>query len=154
VTFKDGATVLGTSTLSAGTATFTTSTLAAGTHAITAAYGGSTNYNGSTSSVLTQTVKKATTSTAVVSSKNPSVTGQSVTFTATVTPLAPGAGTPTGTVTFKDGATALGTGTLSAGKAAFTTSTMSKGTHSLTAVYGGGASYLTSTSPALTQTVQ
>ena len=44
--------------------------------------------------------------TALVSSLNPSTVGQSVTFTATVTGAS---GTPTGTVTFKDGATTIGT---------------------------------------------
>src|SRR6202030_3723976 len=50
------------------------------------------------------------TATSVVSSLNPSTFGQSVTFTATVSSAA---GTPTGTVTFNDGATALGTVALS-----------------------------------------
>jgi two-component sensor histidine kinase len=90
------------------------------------------------------------TSTSVASSLNPSTFGQSVTFTATVTSSG---GTPTGTVTFKDGTSTLGTGTLSSGKAKFTTSTLSKGTHSITGVYGGSADFLSSTSPALTQTV-
>jgi len=56
VTFKDGATVLATRTLSSGTATFTTSTLAVGKHSITAVYGGDADLTGSTSKVLTQTV--------------------------------------------------------------------------------------------------
>jgi len=56
VTFKDGATVLATRTLSSGKATFTTSTLAVGRHSITAVYGGDADLTGSTSKVLTQTV--------------------------------------------------------------------------------------------------
>ena len=52
------------------------------------------------------------------------VYGQSVTFTATVTISRPGAGTPTGQVTFKDGTTSLGTGTLST-KNGVTTATFS-----------------------------
>jgi hypothetical protein len=56
VTFKDGATVLATRTLSSGKATFTTSTLAVGKHLITAVYGGDADLTGSTSKVLTQTV--------------------------------------------------------------------------------------------------
>src|SRR5207244_6987882 len=55
------------------------------------------------------TVGQAGSTTAVSSSQNPSVFGQSVTFTATVSPVAPGAGTRTGTVTFYDGVTSLGT---------------------------------------------
>ena len=115
VTFKDGATTLGTGTLSGGVATFATSTLAIGAHTITAVYGGDTNFAGSTSSGVTQTVNKGATTTAVNATPNPSVFGASVTFTATVTVTAPASGTPSGTVTFKDGATTLGTGTLSGG---------------------------------------
>ena len=57
VTFYDnnGATTLGTGTLSSGKATFSISTLTAGTHTITAVYGGGSNYSGS-SGALTQTV--------------------------------------------------------------------------------------------------
>ena len=53
------------------------------------------------------------TTTSLASSLNPSVFGQSVTFTATVVKSS-GAGTPTGTVTFQDGSATLGTGTLNA----------------------------------------
>jgi hypothetical protein len=153
VTFKDGATVLGTGTLSSGKATFSSSALAVGSHSITAAYGGSASYNTSTSTVLTQTVNKASSSTTVVSSHNPSVFDQSVTFTATVAAVAPGSGTPTGSVTFKDGTTVLGTGTLSSGKATFSTSSLTRGAHSMTAVYSGSVDALGSTSGILTQTV-
>ncbi|MFJ7198579.1 MULTISPECIES: Ig-like domain-containing protein [unclassified Streptomyces] len=47
---------MGTGTLSGGVATFTTSALSVGSHSMTAVYGGSTSYNGSTSPVVTQTV--------------------------------------------------------------------------------------------------
>src|SRR6266480_2711663 len=151
VTFQDGASALGTGTLSGGTATFTTSGLTAGTHSITAIYGGDANFAGSTSPVLTQTVNKAASSTSVVSSNSPSNRGAAVTFTASVT--SPVTGTPTGTVTFQDGASALGTGTLSGGTATFTTSALTAGTHSITAIYGGDANFTGSTSPILTQTI-
>jgi uncharacterized repeat protein (TIGR03803 family) len=150
VTFEDGSSTLGTVTLSSGKATFQTSALSAGTHSITAVYGGSTNFAGSTSSVLTQTVKKATSSTSVVSSLNPSTYGASVTFTATVTSSG---GTATGTVTFKDGSSTLGAGTLSSGRATFKTSALTVASYSITAVYGGSADFGGSTSPLLTQTV-
>jgi hypothetical protein len=154
VTFKDGATTLGTGTLSSGQATFTTSALSVAAHSITAVYGTDGNYNTSTSPTLTQTVNKDSSTTTLGSSANPSVAGQSVTFTATVSPVAPGSGTPTGTVTFKDGTTSLITNALSGGQATFTTSTLSVSAHSITAVYNGDASFNTSTnSPALTQTV-
>jgi len=153
VTFKNGATVLGTGTLSGGKATFSSAALAIGPHSITVAYSGSIHYNISTSAVLTETVNKASSSTTVISSHNPSVFGQSVTFTATVAAVAPGGGTPTGVVTFKNGATVLGTGTLSSGKATFSTSALAVGSRSITAVYGGSMDYGTSTSSVLTQTV-
>ena len=153
VTFKDGATVLGTGALGSGTATFATSALTAASHSITAVYGGDGNFTSSTSSVLTQTVNQTATTAAVNSSANPSVIGQSVTFTATVSAVAPGAGTATGTVTFKDGATTLGSGTLSSGSATFATSGLILGGHSITAVYAGDSNFTGSTSSALSQTV-
>ena len=122
VTFLDGSTTLGSGTLNgSGKATFVISTLAVGPHSITAVYGGNSTFSGSTSPVLTETVNKANTTTALIASPSSSVFGQSVTFTATISATAPGAGTPTGTVTFKDGSTTLGTGTLSGGVATFTT---------------------------------
>ena len=152
VTFNDGATMLGTGTLSGGTATFTTAGLGAGAHSISAVYGGDTNFTGSTSAILTETINQtASSSSAVTSSNNPSLIGTAVTFTAAVT--SPATGTPTGTVTFQDGATTLGTGTLSGGTATFTTSGLTAGTHSITAVYGGDLNFASSTSPALTETV-
>src|SRR5204862_491728 len=63
--------------------------------------------------VCWQQVNKALTGTTVNSSSNASVFAQSVTFTATVAVLSPGAGPLTGSVTFKDGSGTLGTGQLS-----------------------------------------
>ena len=68
--------------------------------------------------------------------------------------MATGTGTPTGTVTFRDGATTLGNGTLSGNTATFATTALTAGGHSITAVYNGDANFGGSTtSPALTQTV-
>ncbi|MFB7267217.1 Ig-like domain-containing protein, partial [Streptomyces nojiriensis] len=112
VTFKDGTATIGTGTLNgAGIATYTTSTLTVGSHTITAVYGGDTTHTASTSTPLTQTVQAADTTTTVLSGLNPSIAGQNVTFNATVTAAA-ASGTPTGTVTFKDGTATIGTGTL------------------------------------------
>jgi hypothetical protein len=149
VTFKDGAATLGTSTLSGGQATLSTSALALGSHSITAIYGGDANFQGSTSPTLTQVVKTATTA-VVTSNVNPSGLNEPVTFTANVSS---GGGSPTGSVTFKDGASTLGTASLSAGQATFNATTLAAGSHSITAVYGGDANFLSSTSAALTQTV-
>jgi hypothetical protein len=154
VSFLDGTTVLATETLSGGTATFTTSSLSVGSHSITVSYGGDTDFGSSTSSTLKQTVNQDGTTSTVTSSLNPSMVGQSVTFTATVVAKLPGAGLPTGMVTFKNGNTVLGTGMLNgSGQATFTTSSLTVGNHSITVVYAGDTNFKTSTSSALTQQV-
>src|SRR5207249_396675 len=96
---------------------------------------------------------KSYTTTSLASSFNPSVFGQSVTFTAMVSAASPGAGTPSGTVTFSDGATTLGTGTLSTNKATFTTSSLSVSNHTIFATYNSDVNFNSSTSADLTQTV-
>src|SRR5208337_3163687 len=81
--------------------------------------------------------------TTLTSSQNPSAFGRAVTFTATVGVNSPGAGTPTGTVTFEDGGVALPNGTVNLTtvggqqEATYTTSALSVATHSITAVYKG-----------------
>ncbi|MFE5161694.1 Ig-like domain repeat protein [Streptomyces sp. NPDC056697] len=116
-------------------------------YAVTATYNGDAGYTTSTGSD-TQTVNRAATSTTVASSPDPSVTGQSVTLTATVASLLPGAGIPTGTVTFDFGdGTPTVTAPLSGGTAttahAYTTRTGSPFT--VTATYNGDANYTPST---------
>jgi hypothetical protein len=142
VTFNSGTTVVGKISLTGNTAVLSTAVLPAGAHAITATYSGSAIVNGSTSGALNLTVNKAATTTTLTSSKNPSSTGQAVTFTATVISTA---GNPTGTVTFKSGTTTLGSAALSGGVAKFTTSKLVKGTDSITASFGGAANYKPST---------
>jgi hypothetical protein len=153
VIFRDGTTVLGFVPVDAvGQATVPVS-LGIGTHALTATFSGVTGFADSTSAVVTETVNRASTTVALGSSVNPAVTGQAVTFTATVATVAPGAGTPTGTVTFKDGAVILGTVAVGAGgKATLTTSFAAAGGHALTAVYNGNTAFVGS-SQALTEQV-
>src|SRR5207245_9035983 len=79
--------------------------------------------------------------------------GQTVRLNATVSPVAPATGAPTGTVTFRDGATTLATVTLVNGSASFSISTLAPGSHALTAVYSGSATFAASTSAVLTQVV-
>jgi hypothetical protein len=115
----------------------------AGACTITAKQAGDTNYNAAPDLPQLFNVASATT-TGVTSSVNPSEFGQSVTFTATVTS---GAGTPTGTVQFKDGEVNLGAAqTLNAGGVAqLTISSLTAGTHTITANYSGDVNFLTST---------
>lgn len=155
VTFIDGATTLGTSALDAtGQAMLSTSSLTVGAHSLSAVYSGDAQFNGSASATVAQTVHKADTTTILVSSANPSVVGQAVTFTATVSAPTAGAGTPTGTATFSDGATVLGSATLNAvGQAMFTTSSLTAGTHSITAAYGGDGTFNGIASAPLAQTI-
>jgi uncharacterized repeat protein (TIGR01451 family) len=152
VTFKRLNTTLAAVTLgSAGAATYTTSTLPSGWQSITGVYSGDVNC-GTSKGSISQGIKLPST-VALNSSLNPSTQGQAVTFTAVVSSV--DGGTPAGTVTFKNGGTKLGSVTLnSSAQARFTTSTLSKGTHSITAVYGGSALYVSSTSSTLSQAVQ
>jgi autotransporter-associated beta strand protein len=151
VTFYDGATSLGTATVNgSAVASLSLSTLNVGSYSITATYGGDSDFITSTSTVTNQTVNQDTSTTTLVPSTNPSVFGQSVTLTATVSANSPGSGSPTGTVTFEEGTTTLGTGTLNvSGHATFNTSALLIGSNSLTAVYDGDSDFITSTSAAL-----
>ena len=155
VTFMDGTTALATETLTGGATTFTASSLALNANSITAVYNGSTNFATSTSTALTQTVSQDGTTSLVFSSANPSASGQAVTFTAVEVAAAPGTGTPTGTVTFKDGTTTLATESLSGGTATYIDTALTNGAHSITAVYSGDANFRksASTSTVLTQGV-
>ncbi|WP_051866481.1 ice-binding family protein, partial [Streptosporangium roseum] len=102
------------------------------------------------------------TTTTLTSSANPSQSGQSITFTATVSAVT-GSIVPQGEVLFKDGSTTIGSAWHSdLGPAIFTTSDLAAGQHSITAVYLGGDTsdgqgiihFAPSTSPALVQTVR
>ncbi len=149
VQFLDGATALGTAAINGGSATLSLSTLSVGAHSITAVYSGDANNPGGASAALAQIVNKGSSSVVLVSSANPSASGQGITLTATVTP-----NTATGTIQFMDGSTMLGTVTISGGAAAMSLSTLSVGTHSLTAIYSGDANNSASTSLAIVETVQ
>src|SRR5439155_1392152 len=78
VTFFDGTTALATVALDAnGQAAYSTSSLSIGSHNVTATYSGDAAFRTSTSSVLSQSVGQASTSTALASSSNPASYGQS-----------------------------------------------------------------------------
>jgi len=156
VQFVVDGTKLGASvTLTGGTATSPSVTLAAGRHTVQTDYSDSAGNFSTSTGTLTggQVVNQNSTTTALTADPNPSVFGQPVTFTATVTADAPSTAVPTGTVDFLDGATNLGTGTLNnAGTATFTTSTLAPGVHqSIKAVYSGDGTNFAGSTTALEQ---
>ncbi len=161
VTFMDGGRKLGTGVLiTAGgvtTATLTTGGLAVGSHALKAIYVGDRNHTASGSSVVAQTVNKAETGASLRASVNPSTLGQKVTLTATISAAAPGAGSPTGIVTFLEGGKTLGRGMLRTVRgvtiATFSTSKLSAGSHTITASYLGNGKFNASAAT-FTQAVQ
>ena len=94
--------------------------------------------------------------TSLVSSRNPSIFGQAVTFTATVSSSL--GGTLTGKVTFQNGGTQgdgapLAIVSLSGGIARYTTSKLRVGSYSITALYGGDSMNGSSTSAPVNQIV-
>jgi hypothetical protein len=116
-----------------------------GSCTITAKQAGNADINAATDVPQTFSIANAATTTAVISSLNPSNLSQNVTFTATVSSAV--AGTPTGTVQFKDGAANIGAAqTLNASRqASISTTSLTAGSHVITAVYSGDAFYATST---------
>ena len=131
VTFYDGSTLLGTTTTTQGVATFITSALSVKTHIIKATYAGDPHFKPSSGTVR-QVGSLFTTTTTLSSSPNPSNYGQAVTLSAQVTTL--GNSTPTGTVTFKNGATSLGAAAIDAsGRSTLNTTKVPLGASSFTA---------------------
>ncbi len=90
------------------------------------------------------------TTTTVTVAPNPVYFGQPITFTAKVDPVAPGVGSPIGTVTFVDSTTGatLAMVDVSDGIAAWTTSVLPPGTQTIVASYSGGGVYYPSASGA------
>jgi hypothetical protein len=113
----------------------------AGSCTVTASQAGNSNFNAAADVQQSFSIAKASTATALSSSSNPSASGQGVTFTATVSSSA---GTPTGTVAFKDNGSTISTCanvSLSSGQAACATSALSLGSHTITADYSGDANF-------------
>ena len=150
VTFSDGASVLGTASLVNGVATLPTALLILGSHTLTASYAGNTQFQGGISNPLVVNVTAGLTTTVLSASPNPAVIGTTVTFTATVSSLA---GTPTGSVSFYDGATLIGTGTLASGVATYSTNTLTGGSHNIVATYVATPSFATSTSSVVVEVI-
>jgi hypothetical protein len=153
----DGSVQIGTATVSANVARLTTAATALnpGSHSITASYSGDANFGGSSSAAFSQVVNGAATTTTLVSSLNPSVAGQSVKFTATVSSTV--SGTQSGTVSFYlDGSTTPAqSSAISGGTATFSTNSLSGGSHTVTAAFDStNADFQGSSSALLTQNVK
>jgi predicted secreted protein len=142
VVFKEGTTIYGTASVENGEAQIPLPMLSAGTHKITAQYAGDATDSPATSAVLKLTVVGATTSTTLATDTQPAIYGQIVTFTATIES---GAGTPDGSVTFKNGSALLGSATIVGGRAQLAVNALGAGTHTIHAFYNGSSRFSAST---------
>jgi hypothetical protein len=158
----DGGATLGTVLLSGGEATFATSGLALGSHMISAVYGGDSDFVGNSSAPLHEIInsEKYTSQALLAVTPRSSAFGQKVTLIVTVLPPAPLDGTPTGTVTFLDGATVLGVVALQnaneklqSARARLTTIGLHAGPNAVEAVYSGDRSFSGSTSQVVLENV-
>src|SRR5207245_2916157 len=137
VTFYDGATSLGNVSLVGDSAQLSTASLSAASHAIKAVYSGDGNFR-SDSATVTQTVNQASPTVTLASNLNPSTFGQNVTFKAKVDNAS---GTPTGNVTFYDGAASLGNVSLLGDSAQLSSASLSPASHAIKAVYSGDSNF-------------
>ena len=160
VTFSGGAGQLCAKSLNQANpdqATCTTTYSGPGSDSVTASYATDGNFSSSTSGAVAETISKAQTTTAISSNPSSPVVGQDVTYTATVAPVAPGAGIPSGTVTFTGAGGTLCTPTLNQSApdtASCDTTYTSTAADTVTAKYAGNADFVTSTSPVLDESVK
>lgn len=158
VSFYDGQTLLGTSSVVNGSASLATTALTTnGTKSITAIYGGDSFNDGAISASLPILVSGATSgaaaTTTMLSASPASITrAESTLLTATIAGGANGV-TPTGSVMFYNGATFLGTSVLVNGQATFTATGLPVGANNLRAVYTGDAQAAGSASSIFAETV-
>jgi outer membrane autotransporter protein len=119
----------------------TVTIVAAGMCSIDATQAGSSNYEAALTVRQSFSIGKATPTASITSSANPSVTGQPVTFTMSVT----GAGSPpTGTLIVLIDDLYLQDMVLSGGTAAYTTSALSAEGHAILFTYAGDGNYQSS----------
>ena len=152
--FYEGATLLGVSNLQSNVATLNVANLSVGVHQISASYIGDDRWSGASSGFYAQTVTLASTSTTIVSSANPAVYGQPVTFTMTVTVPFPGTIPAAGQVQLYDNNNAIGDPINAAnGQFSITIPLFSPGQHSIVARFGSSGSFSASQSATLPQVV-
>ena len=137
IAFVEGTSTLDVVNLKKGAATLNTTALGAGKHPIRAVYSGDANYPAGESPTITQVVEKAGTEVTLSSSLNPAPYGTNASLKASVYAVAPGAGTPAGTVTFRAGETVIDTVQLNGHSASLSLKTLPPGEHAITASYSG-----------------
>jgi Bacterial Ig-like domain (group 3) len=149
VTFCDGGTVLAEVALDPNGHASLQVQLSVGMHSLKASFAGVGGFTSSTAT-LSETANQAATTTSLAGRvlTIPIMGEHLVLLTATITPVAPGAGVPTGTVTFFEAGNVVGAAQVSNGQATLTLYTLPPGKHILTASYSGDANFQTSTSDA------
>jgi hypothetical protein len=148
VRFFDGATLLGTATLSGNTAVLMTGGLGVGSHTVEARYDGDTSFDaGSRTATHVVNAAAATPAITLTTSRQPASITQSMTFTATITVAT------AGTIAFYDGAILLGSGSIASGRATLFVANLAAGSHAITARFQGNASAPPVISPVLVQSI-
>ncbi len=138
-----------------GRATFVSTTLSVGTHQVSYTYSGNGNFNAATSGNRAYTVTRASSLAVVRTSGSPAARGTTVTFTATVSAVAPGSGVPSGTVRFMvDGVVRATVAINASGVATWSTTTLTVGRHTVSVAYAGDTRFVGTTSQTITQRIQ
>ncbi len=136
-----------------GVASIPVTSLGLGSHAVTATFVGASGFASSIGAIAGGVPVRAVTTTTIAASSAAIADGQPLTFTADVTRVEAGLGTPIGTVTFYDtsaGLASLGVASLIDGVATLTPATpLGSGVHTVVAVYSGDADDLGSNSASL-----
>ncbi len=146
ISFTDNGAALATQGLVNGTTNLTYIGAVAGTHNIIATYA-PTGFFATSSATCSEVVNALPTTSTLAVAPTTSTYGSPIILTATVTPSTPpGPSTPTGVVTFYNGATVIGTGTLAGGVAtlglgSLPGGSLAGGSYNLTCTYGGNSIY-------------
>jgi hypothetical protein len=139
-----------------GLSSTATATSATGVYPISASLTGTAvgNYTVTLTAAANVTITQASSTTQLQTSSATPYQAVPVTLTATVSDSSTGStGSPTGTVSFYNGATLLGTSPVTAGVATLMTAALPLGASSVTAVYSGDTNFAASTSSGVSETV-
>lgn len=162
VSFSAGGAPLGSSPVATAagvtTATIDTANLAVGSQPVTATYSGDVLFGSSTSPPDPMSVRPDNSNVTIAAAPATAVPGQEVTYTASVSAAAPGAGSVGGTVSLSDdgnvvtGCQSLPLSSTDPPQVVCNETYDADATHSVVATYSGSADFLTSTA-AVTETV-